>query len=181
MPKWCSRSSRSSSERHPKRLRGSLAVERMRTRLEAERNRALQNAPLSGEHRGLLREELRAIRVRAGNWEFPDRGFGLVADDLLEIYRRGRHALRKARKQNDSATLHEWRKRVKDLRYSAQMLTRKRPGDPNQQWIARLGARADELGELLGEEHDLALLAECIHEHRDHLRVRNARARSCSS
>ncbi|MGH2831304.1 MAG: CHAD domain-containing protein [Solirubrobacteraceae bacterium] len=150
---------------HPKRLHGSPAVEQMRARLEDERNRALQNAPLSGDHRDMLLKELRGIRARA--WEFPDRGFALVAGDLQEIYRRGRRALRRARKQNDSATLHEWRKRVKDLRYSTQMLTRKQPGDPKQQWIARLGARADELSELLGEEHDLALLAGHIHEHRD--------------
>jgi CHAD domain-containing protein len=154
-------------DRHPKRLRGSLSLGRMRARLEAERHRALQNAPLSGENHSLLLKELRAIRARAIDWEFPDRGFALVAGDLQEIYRRGRRASRRVPKQSDSTTLHEWRKHVKDLRYSAQILTRKRPGDPDQQWIARLGARADELGELLGEERDLALLAGHIHEHRD--------------
>lgn len=152
---------------HPKRLRGSPALGRMRSRLQDERKAALQNDPLSGEHRDLLLEELRAIRGRADGWEFTDRGFALVAGDLQEIYRRGQRALRRTRKHSESATLHEWRKRVKDLRYSAQILTRKQPGNPNKQWIARLGARADELSELLGEEHDLALLAARIDQHRD--------------
>jgi CHAD domain-containing protein len=153
-------------DRHPKRLRGSLAVRRVRRRLESERSRALENSPLSGENRGLLLEELHAIRARAAEWKFADRGFALVAGDLQETYRHGRRALRRARRDDDGAALHEWRKRVKDLRYSAQMLTRKQPGRDSQ-WVARQGARADELGELLGEEHDLALLAARIHEHAD--------------
>lgn len=153
-------------ERHPKRLRRSLAVRRVRRRLESERERALQGSPLSGKNRRLLLEELRAIRVRVADWRFADRGFELVAGDLEETYRRGRRALRRARRDSDGAALHEWRKRVKDLRYSTQMLTRKRASGDSQ-WMAHQGARADELAELLGEEHDLALLAARIHEHAD--------------
>ncbi len=48
-------------------------------------------------------------------------------------------------------TLHEWRKRVKDLRYVAEMLGAR-----------KLAKRADDLGELLGEEHDLAVLAQRV-------------------
>ena len=47
--------------------------------------------------------------------------------------------------------MHEWRKRVKDLRYAAEML-----GHPN------LARQADRLGETLGEDHDLAVLDEWI-------------------
>jgi len=64
--------------------------------------------------------------------------------------------------------MHRWRKRVKDLRYAAVMLDRRDPegslhgrghdhGDAAE--IRRLARQADDLGELLGEEHDLALLA----------------------
>jgi hypothetical protein len=72
-----------------------------------------------------------------------------------------------------------WRKRVKDLRYAAEALDRleparghharqkpaaarlrKRRGAPTEtNAIRRTARRADELGELLGEEHDLVLLA----------------------
>jgi hypothetical protein len=72
-----------------------------------------------------------------------------------------------------------WRKRVKDLRYAAEMLDRFEParGHHDRQKgpgarlrkqraartetnaIRRTARRADELGELLGEEHDLVLLA----------------------
>ncbi len=43
---------------------------------------------------------------------------------------------------------HEWRKRVKDLRYAAEILG-----------LRPLAGRADRLAELLGEEHDLVVLA----------------------
>ena len=43
--------------------------------------------------------------------------------------------------------MHLWRKRVKDLRYAAEMLNAR-----------EIASRADDLGEMLGAEHDLALL-----------------------
>ncbi len=57
-------------------------------------------------------------------------------------------------------TLHEWRKRVKDLRYAAEMLDRQ--DSRRDRTIRRVARRADRLGELLGEEHDLAVLAERV-------------------
>ena len=47
--------------------------------------------------------------------------------------------------------MHDWRKRVKDLRYAAEILGQR-----------RLAHRADKLAELLGEEHDLAVLASLL-------------------
>jgi hypothetical protein len=75
--------------------------------------------------------------------------------------------------------MHEWRKRVKDLRYAAEMLDRADPddradggrdkrgrrrrkrarGSGDAGYLHRIARRADELGELLGDEHDLVLLA----------------------
>jgi hypothetical protein len=69
--------------------------------------------------------------------------------------------------------MHQWRKRVKDLRYSAEILgrpelprhgsrSRKARARAEARWLCRLAARADELGELLGEEHDLAVFGEWL-------------------
>jgi hypothetical protein len=74
--------------------------------------------------------------------------------------------------------MHEWRKRVKDLRYAAEILERRDPenrlgadghargagpgGHLQAEPIHTVATRADELGELLGEEHDLAVLAERV-------------------
>src|SRR5205807_6389467 len=43
---------------------------------------------------------------------------------LASIYRRGRRAMRRARRRRRIAEMHEWRKRVKDMRYAAEALRR---------------------------------------------------------
>src|SRR6202000_553893 len=94
---------------------------------------------------------------------------------LERIYGKGRKRMRKAAKargeRNRTRAFHEWRKRVKDLRDAAEMLDRsgaegaegKRRGKTAQREFAkRIARRADDLGELLGEEHDLAVLSERV-------------------
>jgi hypothetical protein len=81
--------------------------------------------------------------------------------------------------------MHEWRKRVKDLRYAAEMLRRaerthapalpgaagraerrRRARARQQAKFLRCTARAaDDLGEALGEDHDLAVLAQLVRAH----------------
>ena len=77
-------------------------------------------------------------------------------------------------------TMHQWRKRVKDLRYAAEALRRAEPApaplsrltgkrrkriSSEARWMRRLAGRADELGELLGEEHDLAVFGAWLADH----------------
>jgi len=94
--------------------------------------------------------ELSGLRVRAERWRIPERpGITVVESDLQKIYRQGRqHMRRVARGKGGARGAHEWRKRVKDLRYAAEILD-----------LRPLARRADKLGELLGEEHDLVVLA----------------------
>ena len=102
--------------------------------------------------------------------------------------------------------LHKWRKHVKDLRYAAEVLDVRepasadfKPGDDSRAKheskradrrrsrqrkrkakrsgrIARVARRADGLGEMLGEEHDLMLLAERVQAHKP-LKRRRKRTR----
>jgi CHAD domain-containing protein len=81
---------------------------------------------------------------------------------LRRIYRRGRRAYRTARRDPNSENLHELRKRAKDLWYAAQIL---RPASPKR--MKRLARQAHQLSDLIGEEHDLALLLERARERRD--------------
>lgn len=159
--------------RHPKRLARSVAVRELRTQLLAEREAAAAHAIKDAQVRREVAGELRAVRARVERWELRERGFKLLAPGLERIYRQGRAGLRTARRRGGEAeALHLWRKRVKDLRYAAETLDRggkrgdkrggKRAGagpGGSGRYVRRIAQRADRLGEMLGEEHDLALLA----------------------
>jgi CHAD domain-containing protein len=83
--------------------------------------------------------------------------YAALAGGVERVYRRGHHGFAVARETRTVEDLHEWRKRVKYLRYQMEALTPMYP--------VLLGSTAkslDELGELLGDDHDLAVLAETI-------------------
>lgn len=79
--------------------------------------------------------------------------FASISGGLARVHRRGRRAMKRSDTRRDTASLHEWRKRVKYLRYQTETLM--------PLWPDLVGAyahRLDELGEVLGDEHDLAVL-----------------------
>jgi CHAD domain len=192
-----------------KRGSGELARRRgvvgLRVRLAAERDRAVQRALGDAAARVEVLGDLRGVRGRVAEWSLPDReGIGTVEAGLKRLYRQGRRRYRLARRGKGEVgqTMHQWRKRVKDLRYAMEMLDRgdpeggdgsardrrsmrsraaerraekrvggrrrgrrggRRGGRPASRGasnrIRRLAREADELAELLGEDHDLVLLA----------------------
>jgi hypothetical protein len=169
-------------ERNPGELGHRPGVAALRSRLVAEREAVVDVAVDDAATRAQVAVELRAARERISQWRLPDReGIETVEPGLSRIYRQGRRRHRRAaRGEGDRARLmHIWRKRVKDLRYSAEMLDRFDPGRgrgsgrgkrasrwpkrrqrrPETEAIRQTARRADELGELLGDEHDLVLLA----------------------
>ncbi len=170
-------------ERHSKRLTSRRGVQRLRARLQRERDGAAELALADGATRAGVLDELRAMRVRVSEWDLADPGgIEAVEPALRRLYAKGRRRRqRAARAHGDRARgrrLHEWRKRVKDLRYAAEMLDRadakgrkggkagkkgkagrRAPAGGEAAYIRRVARRADDLGELLGEEHDLAMLA----------------------
>jgi CHAD domain-containing protein len=78
-----------------------------------------------------------------------------VRTGLERAYRRGRRDLRRVRQDASDEAVHEWRKRVKDLWYQLRLL--------RNAWPAPLKAASDEaheLSALLGDHHDLAVLAQ---------------------
>jgi CHAD domain-containing protein len=155
---------------HRKRLSRRRGVAKLRGQLMAERHRATERGRSDIAARAEVLGELRALRGRVENWSLPDRGdIEIVEPGLQRIYRQGRRRrLTAARgKGAKGQAMHDWRKRVKDLRYAAEMLDRKQPRrrkggrrGKRDELVHELARRADELGELLGEEHDLAVLAE---------------------
>jgi CHAD domain-containing protein len=170
-------------ESHPGKLGGRRSVTRLRARLAQEHDE-MEHRSLGDPHlRAEVIAELLAVRTRVYAWQLdgPD-GIGLVESGLGRIYTQGRRRHRRAarRKKQRTVAIHEWRKRVKDLRYAAEMLQRdepagaaaalgvatrtraKRPAAKAARRLVRIERRADELGEMLGEEHDLAVLSDLI-------------------
>src|SRR5271163_1342934 len=137
-------------QRHPRKLGRRRPLIELRKLLVAERVAAVRQTLGDQATRGEVLRELSGLRERAQRWELPERpDIAVVENDLRRVYRQGQARMRRvARGKGGAHASHEWRKRVKDLRYAAEIL-RLRP----------LAHRADELGEVLGEEHDLAVLA----------------------
>jgi CHAD domain-containing protein len=103
---------------------------------------------------------LEAARRRVGGWPLPDDGgLAMLEPGFERIYRRGRHALKAARKDHDTDSLHELRKRAKDLWHAAQVL---RPAAPKA--MKELGRRAHALSDVVGDDHDLAVLRAAARE-----------------
>jgi CHAD domain-containing protein len=106
---------------------------------------------------------LGAARARFAG--FPTEGiiqndFSAFAPGIERVYRRGHRGHEHAATTRDVHDLHEWRKRVKYLRYQMEALTPMYPS-----LIGSAAQSLDELGELLGDDHDLAVLADTIIDH----------------
>jgi len=114
---------------------------------------------------------LRSARARYAAWPTDEDGlrvndhkpikhsFNSVAGGLAATYDRGRREMRVAIDNPTAGNYHQWRKRVKYLRHQTEIL------EPI--WFDVVGGYArslDRLGELLGEEHDLAELLRVIAE-----------------
>jgi CHAD domain-containing protein len=168
-------------KRHPRKLARRRSLATLRDRLAAERDRAAVSTLLgdSSARRELL-GEVHALRSRVSQWRLADRpGMAVAEPGLRRIYGEGRRCYRRAARAGGDRTraLHAWRKRVKDLRHAAEMLDRsgpsggrhgsrgrggRTPRDREAPRIHRLARRADALGEVLGEDHDLAVFAERV-------------------
>jgi CHAD domain-containing protein len=148
-------------QRDPSHFTRSAALRTLRAQLLAERDTAAAHAINDPRVRREVIVELQAVRARAARWELRERGFRLLAPGLDDIYTRGRRRRRVARRRQSVEALHAWRKRVKDLRYAAETLDR---GGKAYKPVRRVARHADRLGEMLGEEHDLALLEARVRE-----------------
>ena len=163
-------------ERHPRKLGRRRGLVKLRARLVAEREAATARTLGDAAMRWEVLAELRAIRARVAAWRLTEaRGMRLVEPGLARLYRQGRrrHGRATRGRSDRGRALHEWRKRVKDLRYAAEILDRRDPAarrgrgrgrarGKDARLIGELARSADRLGEALGEEHDLAVLAERV-------------------
>ncbi len=162
----------------PRKLGRRRGVVQLREHLRHERRSeatlALGDASAT---RAQVADELCALRKRVAKWKLSSRPVGkLVRPGLQHIYRSGRSGRgRAAHRKPGSRAMHKWRKHVKDLRYALEVLDVQDPphkatatgsGKRARKRVAKLARRADELGEVLGQEHDLMLLGEKVRAHK---------------
>ena len=98
-------------------------------------------------------EQLREVRLRIAGLDLDVDGWPAIEDGLVRSYKRGRKAFDRARAVESPESMHDWRKRVKDLWYQQRLLA------PTCGPIVRGHAKeAHALADLLGDGHDLDLL-----------------------
>ncbi|MDX6586987.1 MAG: hypothetical protein QOI31_1460 [Solirubrobacterales bacterium] len=93
---------------------------------------------------------IRQARDDARLWGLGYGSFQLIAPGIRRTYAQGRRGLAAATVDSGDATVHEWRKRVKDMWYSLRLL-----GDMWEPVIRPMADQANDLSERLGDHHDL--------------------------
>ena len=124
---------------------------------DALARRAAQQQGASRDGLGDHADALRALAGTADPLPVASATPKTVAGALTRAYTDGRAAFRQADREPTADHLHEWRKRVKDLWYEQKLV--------QDAWPSVLKAQADEakaLSQLLGEDHDLAMLAAAL-------------------
>jgi CHAD domain-containing protein len=119
-----------------------------RRRLVEERDRAIED--VHGERHSEAITGLRASLERVTRWQLEAEGWKLIGSGFEKTYARGRRAFRRAQAEPNTEVLHSWRRFAKYHWYHLRLLERVWP----EMLKASIEA-VDELGDLLGSEHDL--------------------------
>jgi CHAD domain-containing protein len=130
--------------------------EQLRAALDQEAAAARTAAQTGGVREDVV-ARLRVAAEQVDAWPLDGAGRDDLVAGAARAYGRGREALAAARADPSDERMHAWRKRVKDLWYHQRLLA--------SAWPPVLGAYAEEahaLSELLGDDHDLALLRERV-------------------
>jgi CHAD domain-containing protein len=121
--------------------------------LRDERTRARRKLR---EARGPLDKCRRALQAHRRRMQLPEMRAidpAVLKSGFVRIYRKGRRAKREVDAKPSAAALHEWRKQVKYLRNAIEGVQ-----DLLGRGAGKIGARADDLADELGEDHDLVVL-----------------------
>ena len=130
---------------------------RVRAWLVERRDRAYGQANSSNR---AVQEAIAALaqaRERVEHWNLQRRGWGGIRVGVQRIYARGRRDFAAAYVLPSDEAFHDWRKQVKYLWYHTQILENIWPSV-----MEVLAEELDQLGELLGQDHDLAVLCATV-------------------
>jgi CHAD domain-containing protein len=134
-----------------------VLVDRLQARYRIESAAVLENKALMAS----IVEQLEHVRDRAERWTVVageksqplPHEFRVVAPGLQRVYKRGRRGMRIVAGSPTDTLLHVWRKRAKYLRHQVEALNILDPEN-----LVALEADLERLTDLLGDDHDLAVL-----------------------
>lgn len=132
-----------------------LGANRLEAALMAERDALEASLRADGARLSSAREAIEAAREPIASLPLGTDGWALVGGGLDRAYRRGRSLFEVAVADPSDHNVHEWRKRAKELWYHLRIL--------ECIWepvVGQMAQQAHELGDLLGDHHDLAVLIE---------------------
>jgi CHAD domain-containing protein len=132
--------------------RAPAAFARIRTALAARLRQVMQESEKEDWSKQAAVEIERALG-RLDNWPLKRLTTKSIRSGLKAACKKARRALAVSRRSATDANLHELRKRVKDLWYDLRLLGGDRPPP-----IVALTKRLRDLGQKLGDVHDLAML-----------------------
>ena len=117
------------------------------------------------------RKKLVKARNKVAAWSLDESGFAAMDGGMIKSYARGRKAMKSAFQSGQPEDFHEWRKRVKYHLHHVKALGPLWPG-VNRAYVKEGKALAD----LLGDDHDLALLSALLQREGDALAGEETRA-----
>ncbi|MFZ1153853.1 MAG: CHAD domain-containing protein [Solirubrobacteraceae bacterium] len=144
--------------RHPRAL-ALQGIEGLRERLEREREQT--NEPTSQQ---ATLKDIAGMRRELAHWNLVEHDLQALGPGLKRLYGEGRSRYVQVKREhaNNAEHIHDWRKRVKSLYYTLDML-----GGESAKGMRKATQRAKRLGDLLGEEHDLWMLCAYVEQHPD--------------
>jgi CHAD domain-containing protein len=120
------------------------------------RRREANRHPDAAEVRDIAKA-LRKAAKRVDVWKLKDLTPHALRAGLRRTYADGRRAMGRAICNSDPETLHEWRKRAKDLWHHAELLADVWSSD-----MKGFDEQVHHLSDLLGDDHDLAVLRQTL-------------------
>ena len=131
---------------------GAEACEAWRVALAAESS---SNTPPDSvrERLAQARELIATAGGEAASWRLGPDSWKLIGPGLERSYRQGQGAMGQTRRAPSVASVHEWRKRAKDLRYQLEIVQGAWPA-----FILEITDQLHRLTDQLGGHHDLSVL-----------------------
>ena len=125
--------------------------------LKARHGRLLQEFRKEQQGREQVMATLDEMQASIDALPVGSKDFGAFYGGVKKVYKRGRKAATTARNEPSTEKLHDWRKRTKYLYYIMGYLRYLWPGE-----LKAFEATLGELADLLGADHDLAVLCHTL-------------------